>query len=206
MGSWARKFLPDRLTPTRWKELPPGLARDVAQEQAEKTEALVFSIDHLAVMDPSFVLPWLGEACPPGWELVAELDGKFLMGTTEAAGDVGTPGGSTAHSHTIDHGHSASAAAAADHSHVISSAGSHSHSMGANDTSQNMANVLDSSVSYIWSVDSNTGSAGSHDHGGATAAGGAHNHAITVNNHAGSSGSASSLPPYVKVIFCRRKL
>lgn len=184
MGSWARKFIPERLVPTRWKELPPGIARDVAQEQAEKTQSLVFSIDHLAVMDPSFVLPWLGETCPPGWELVAELDGKFLMGTTEAAGDVNTTGGASTHSHTIDHGHTASADTVANHTHT----------MGANDTSEDMQNALDGSVSYVDSVNSNTGAAGSHSH------------AITVDNHAGSSGSASSLPPYVKVIFCRRKL
>lgn len=206
MGSWARKFLPEKLVPTRWKELPTGLARDVAQDQAEKVQALVFSIDHLAVMDPSFVLPWLGETCPPGWELVAELDGKFLMGTNEAAGDVGTAGGASTHSHTIDHGHTASADTAAAHAHGIGSDGSHSHTVGANDTSDDMENALDGSINYVFSVDSNTGTDGDHNHGGATDAAGSHTHAITVANHAGSSGSASSLPPYVKVIFCRRKL
>ena len=202
MGNWARKFLPKNFVPVLWRDIPAGPIRNSAEEQAQKTAALADALDHLATMDPDFVLPWLGATCPPGWELVAELDGKFLMGTDEAARDVGVDGGATSHTHTINHGHTGSAANESAHTHGVSADPGHNHdvTIASEQVAGGATDDVGSEGTYTTTTD------GVHDHGGVTTAGSAHTHAITVDNHAGSSGSTDHLPPYVKVLFCRRKL
>lgn len=225
MSSRTRKFNKDKFNATRWQDIPAGVVREAAREQAEKTTALADAIDHLATMDPDFILPWLGAACPPGWELVAELEGRVMLGTTVAAQNVGTTGGSMSHVHDMGHGHTAPAtgssgghdhgaatgnAGSHDHTGTTGSDGAHSHSL--TETSDLMQNAADGSVFY--DVGTSTGSVGNHshtissqaDHAHSITAATGHTHTVTVDNMAGNTASADSTPAHVKVLFCRRVL
>lgn len=228
MSSWARKFLKEKFTAVGWRQMPMGPARVAAQEQAEKVTAFAEAVDHLPVMSPDFIMPWFGDACPPGWELVTEFEGRFMLATTPVATDPttqpGATGGTSAHVHTIDHGHTGSAAneaahthgitAAIDHTHTIANESDHTHTLDYDNV--NIENAADDSLLMTEAVVTGpagshdhtgaTGANGAHDHGAATGTGAAHTHAITIDDHAGNSGSTAHLPPYVKVLFCRRKV
>lgn len=111
------------------------------------------------------------------------------------------------HTHTINHGHSASSGTeSADHAHsgTTGGGGSHAHNI-PNSGSFYKDNVVNSPSAWTDSAgDHSTDAAGDHAHsfstGGRSAA---HTHGITVNDFNGSSGSAGSgsahnnLQPYI---------
>lgn len=114
------------------------------------------------------------------------------------------------HTHDITHGHSASSGTeSADHAHSGTTGGGGTHNHGVQLRDKGVSGGGLSSYEYGFGTYA-TDTSANGDHGHAFSTGGrsaAHTHAITVNNHSGSSGSAGSgaahnnLQPYIVVNY-----
>ena len=116
-------------------------------------------------------------ACPPGWTVYSALQGKFPVGADTTNFQLGTSGGSLTHSHTI------------------STDGAHTHTtpQTCNDEKcsvglgSNNAEYNPTSSGWVPQTPAmTTSTAGNHNHGGLT-------------------GPASSLPPYLPVLYCQKQ-
>jgi hypothetical protein len=155
----------------------------------------------IAMFDQASVTAY-GGACPPGWSRFTALDSKFPVGGTNPAslGNVGADTHTHAYSGIASHYHSVSSMGLT----TDSQGGSHSH------------NYLDSSGGSGWGMlrQGSSGGLSTTGFGGTS-----HAHSGTYPEHttdltkdpggstSGSSrtsGSATSRPPYVEVIFCEK--
>jgi hypothetical protein len=163
---------------------------------------------------PSGMIGMFDASCPSGWTRVSAWDAKFIRG----AASYGGTGGSDTHTHAgpshtheiVAHGHAASV-----HTHT---GPSHSHAQndGGDEDEYNQDEIIAYFLSGDYFRDEVTGGASvNHYMGSGVSAGGtgaSGSHTADVNNAAaatsgagtGKSGSASSLPAYANVIFCKK--
>jgi hypothetical protein len=137
--------------------------------------------------------------CPTGYTRVTAFDGRFLRGASSAGGS----GGADSHTHDIAHTHGMGG-----HTHGGTTADGgvdHTHSGETSGIHRGLDFVLKSDGGHV----------SNHTHvfttGGASAY--VHSHGFTTGGPSTSStegsstttrGSASSLPPYFDVLFCRK--
>ena len=163
---------------------------------------------------PAGMIAMFDAACPAGWTHVAAVDDKFPRG----ASSYGGTGGADTHSHTgPSHQHSF-----AEHGHTASS---HTHTGPSHAHSQTDAGGVVGNTGDLLVAENKTGAAMQlHAGGGAStwpgmtsgaAAGGTGatgGHSADVTNAAatdvaaetGTTGSASTLPVWVGVVFCKK--
>jgi hypothetical protein len=132
---------------TRYQDVIDGVTRLALQDIAQKLEKLARDADQ-GLIFAGAILITLG-ACPEGWEVVVELDGRVPLGTLPAHKNVHTLGGSMALAHT----------------HAITADPGHVHPVSGGTTT-----FLAGSGASITAVAPpvNTTTAGAHSHGGAT--------------------------------------
>ena len=139
-----------------------------------------------------------------------DLGGKFTLGVTDPA-SARTTGGSSVHSHSIDHNHSPFTA-------NTSFDGSHNHSWGFTGTGGDVNDYYtydangNSYKTINWGDGSDTAGAGNYwmEFGGTvyTDNESSHRHSVSVDvpNHSSNSGSSNHLPPYETMTkLCRIK-
>lgn len=129
---------------------------------------------------PSGMIAIFDTSCPSGWTRVSAFDNRTLMGAVS----YGTTGGSATHDHAVDL--------------TTDSDGSHDHGAvtGATDigvTPGTAEEPTGPTVGVVTAI-----SNANHTH--SITSGGAHTHTITT----GSVDSASSWPPYITVVFCKK--
>ena len=138
---------------------------------------------------PAGMIAMFDRECPEGWTRYTDLDGRFPRGA-EMAGAVG---GETEHTHTFD----ITARTSKDGAHVHMLAG---------------GEQVDVDTGFFGHVGIYKGYLQAFEEGGrvrskalraraVTDADGAHDHLISV---AGDSDPASSLPPYLDLVFCKK--
>jgi hypothetical protein len=128
---------------------------------------------------PSGLIAMFAGPCPSGWSRFAALDNAFPMGGPT----YGSVGGSATHTHTI------------------ATDGAHNHGY----FTHAMADNNNEGGSGPYCSRFNMGDYGGGCGGAGTDAG--HRHGINTDgahNHGGATGSASSLPPYIEVVFCQK--
>lgn len=143
-------------------------------------------------------------SCPSGFSEVASLSGKFPLGTTNAAGDVTTTGGTDTissivnHTHTVQvtdpgHGHTQNA-----HNHTQDP---HSHGMAEGQT-DGAGTLMDRSNAA--SATTTTTDAATATNQASTATNQSNTTGITASsqNPAGGVANFDNRPAFVKVIFC----
>jgi len=120
----------------------------------------------------------LSGTCPAGFTQETALNGRFVLGTVAANGDVGTTGGSDSITTVLNH------------THPVTDPG-HTHTLpvGATD---------DTSAPFDRS-DAGTNASGAN----ATTASGSSATGVTTANPAGGVASIDNRPAFVRVIFCR---
>jgi hypothetical protein len=168
-----------------WKNLPQGSPREALQDVSQKLGAFANDFDRLPIMAPGFIMPWLGEACPPGWELVTSMIGNVMLGVAEHDALIGKGAGSMSHTNSIPLEPSGLTG--------LTNIDGHTHSEASSTGIIKAGTGAD--VTVVTSIAANTG--------GATST--SHQHSTPAHSHGGVTGSADHTPAHIKVLFCRRK-
>ena len=128
---------------------------------------------------PSGMIAIFDTSCPSGWTRVSAFDNRTLVGAVS----YGTTGGAATHDHAVDL--------------VTDSNGAHTHTGTTNTTEL----LLNTDFAQSGGLEFVTGISNAvHDHAFTTGSDGAHTHTITT----GSVDAASSWPPYITVVFCKK--
>lgn len=144
---------------------------------------------------PTGMIALFDAACPVGWTSISGvgevLNGRFPYG---GAAYSATPGGASSHSHDVNPASTTSSAVSALHTHTISGYSAV--------TAQCSGCAQDSTATGTESV-----SERSHTHSVTlptmtTSSSGAHTHTVDIANT--TSTSASTLPPYVTFVYCKK--
>jgi hypothetical protein len=163
---------------------------------------------------PSGMIGMFDASCPAGWTRVSAWDAKFIRG----AASYGGTGGADTHTHAgpshthgiVAHGHVASS-----HNHTGPSH-THAQNSGGDEDEYNQDEIVAANLYGGLFRDQVGGGStvmkylGSGVSAGGTAACGSDTHdvdnaaAATSGAGTGTSGSASSLPAYANVIFCKK--
>ena len=151
------------------------------------TGAITCSADTGGGGVPAGLITLSTAACPTGWTEVAGLTGKTLIGTTNAAGDAGTTGGSDNITPTVN------SLTAAAQTFSGSALGTHLHGTGTYDNAAVGAGTPSgtNSTSSVTPLGTNSTSAIS----GSTGAGSSHTHSFTGD--AVTAASTAALPNLV---------
>lgn len=138
---------------------------------------------------PSGMIAVFDTSCPSGWTRVSAFDNKFVYGGSS----YGATGGAATHTHDVNPA-----------SFNTDTGGSHGHTVpmgtfttGLNSTYETVSgtpadkNIADNDHSHEVTITDRT-----------ITSSGSHNHAVDVPNT--TSGSGSSLPPYITVVYCKK--
>ncbi len=169
---------------------PQGIGSTLDSDKLQGiTVADIKNLIAAAGQTPSGMIAMFDTSCPSGWTRFTALDNRFPYG----GASYGAAGGSATHTHGAG---SYSAASAGDHQHMTNTRympGNNYVGIGTAPFGQGstgwgcVGSVGGISSSFCGSNWDLTSSAGDHTH-----------------SIAGTSGSASSLPPYVTVVWCKK--
>lgn len=184
-------------------------------------DAIQYILD--AGVPPGTITLWYGSlvSIPNGWFLcdgdngTPDLRDRFVLGAGGSV-PVDAVGGSSTHTHsvTVDNGGShAHTGTVANHTLTEAQIPSHRHLNGVTDSGTAVFNrgTVAASPTSPDSIDNNANTGSIEGYTSNTGGGGAHNHGLTIDaggthSHAASSGSASTIPPYLALAYIMKGL